>query len=244
MRSVAYSSNSLLECAPCNGEVILCLVDGLTLAGSPFLTARIATTDRVYDCIGGTSYIYGLTYDEALLIESYPQLTEADITGAFCKGCLTDWLDEQLSELEAQIIAAQVTISPDAGNIIELRANGLFAEIPEEPMYESYETLAPSAVPVAIKAAAGAVKGWYIYNSAATTRYVKLWDSAAAIDPSAGTDHPKVVLAIPKGQAANASMPAGIEFTTGIQISATTGQADTDETAQTAGDLTINIFYT
>lgn len=215
MRSVAYSTTKQLECASQNGEVILCLTDGLTDGGTPFLDARIAITTRLYDENGCTSYVYGLTYDEALLIDTHEQLVEADITGVFCRSCMSDWLE------------SLIPVIPE----------------PEEPpMYETFTSIGVTSAPEEIKAAAGSVRGYYIHNNATSVRYVKLWNSATAPDPSTTLLIP-IILAIPKGQAANVALPDGVEFSDGLFISGTKNQAITDVTDPDAGDLTINVFY-
>ena len=94
--------------------------------------------------------------------------------------------------------------------------------------------------PTVIKASAGTVNGWYIYNSNGSARKVAFHNIATT--PTAGSG---VVysLVIPPLSAANVSLPDGITFTTGIAITTTTGLADSDATAVATNDLIINIFY-
>jgi hypothetical protein len=91
-----------------------------------------------------------------------------------------------------------------------------------------------------VKASAGQVFGWYIYNSNAAARKVAFHNTAGA--PTAGSG---VVasLVIPPTSAANVEMTNGIVFATGIAISTTTGLADSDTAAVGANDLVINIYY-
>ena len=97
---------------------------------------------------------------------------------------------------------------------------------------------------VNVKNAAGQVYGWYIYNNATTTRYVKLYNIASA--PTVGTTTPVMTIAVPgstNGGAANVEFTNGIAFATGIGIGATTGVADNNTGAPAANDLVINLLY-
>ena len=91
-----------------------------------------------------------------------------------------------------------------------------------------------------IKSSAGKVTGWYIYNSNGSARKVAFHNNAGT--PTAGAAVYFSVV-IPPLSGANCPFPAGINFSTGIAISTTTGLADTDTAAVAANDLIINIFY-
>ena len=93
-----------------------------------------------------------------------------------------------------------------------------------------------------IKATAGQVFGWYIYNNAATTHYVKFYNATAA-NVTVGTTTPVMTLPVPAGSAANVSNPAGIAFSTAITAAATTGVADNDTGAPAANAVVVNVFY-
>lgn len=64
----------------------------------------------------------------------------------------------------------------------------------------------------AIKASAGQLYGWYIYNPNATAQFVQLYNTAAA-SVTVGTTNPLFMLTIPPLSAAN------VEFTNGITFS-------------------------
>jgi hypothetical protein len=53
----------------------------------------------------------------------------------------------------------------------------------------------------------------------------------------------KLTIPIPPGAAANLSIPSGIAFASGIGIRATQLLADTDNTAPTAGDVIVDLWY-
>lgn len=91
-----------------------------------------------------------------------------------------------------------------------------------------------------IKASAGQVFGWYIYNSNAAARKVVFHNTAGT--PTAGASV-FFSLVIPPGSGANVFNETGITFSTGIAITTVTGLATTDATAVTLNDLVIAIFY-
>jgi hypothetical protein len=91
-----------------------------------------------------------------------------------------------------------------------------------------------------IKASAGQVFGWYIYNSNAAARKVAFHNTAGT--PTAGSSIFFSVM-IPAGSAANVFSDIGITFGTGIAVTMVTGLADSDSTGVAANDLICNIFY-
>jgi hypothetical protein len=91
-----------------------------------------------------------------------------------------------------------------------------------------------------IKASAGEVTGWYIYNSNANARKVAFHNTAGT--PTAGASI-YFTLVIPGLGAANVSFPTGIVFGTGIAITTVTDLVDSGNTAVGLNDLNINIYY-
>jgi hypothetical protein len=91
-----------------------------------------------------------------------------------------------------------------------------------------------------IKASAGKVTGWYIYNSNASARKVAFHNTAGT--PTAGSSVFYTIV-IPGLAAANVSFPDGIDFSTGIAITTVTELTDAGNTAVALNDLIINIFY-
>lgn len=92
------------------------------------------------------------------------------------------------------------------------------------------------------KASAGtlwAIKG---YNAAATARYLKLYNKASA--PNVGTHTPVLTLYLSPTTAFALDWWPGRYFDTGIAYALTTGSADNDTGALTAGDvLGLNVEY-
>ena len=93
-----------------------------------------------------------------------------------------------------------------------------------------------------IKASAGQVFGWYIFNGASSTRYVKFYNATAA-SVTVGTTTPVLTIPVPAGAAANVFSEIGIAFSTAISAAATTGVADADTGAPGANEVIVNVFY-
>lgn len=91
-----------------------------------------------------------------------------------------------------------------------------------------------------IKASAGQVFGWYIYNSNAAARKVVFHNNAGSPTAGAGVIF---AIVIPPTSAANVFSDIGIPFATGIAITTVTDLTDAGATAVAASDLIINIFY-
>jgi hypothetical protein len=91
-----------------------------------------------------------------------------------------------------------------------------------------------------VKASAGQLYGWYIYNSNAAARKVAFHNSAGT--PTAGASI-FFAIVIPPTSAANVEYTTGIAFGTGIAITTVTDLTDAGATAVAASDLIINLVY-
>jgi hypothetical protein len=92
------------------------------------------------------------------------------------------------------------------------------------------------------KASAGRLYSIQGYNAATAVRYLKLYNKASS--PTVGTDTPVKTLALPPGAGFAFDWPVGYSFATGISFGLTTGSADNDTGALTAGDvLGLNLDY-
>lgn len=94
----------------------------------------------------------------------------------------------------------------------------------------------------AVKASPGQIFGWYLYNNATTTRYVKVYNDTVA-NVVVGTTTPVLTIPIPPQAAANVEFIRGIPFSVAITAAATTGVADNDTGAPSANDVVGNVFY-
>lgn len=91
-----------------------------------------------------------------------------------------------------------------------------------------------------VKASAGQLYGYYIYNSNASARKVAFHNTSGT--PTAGASV-FFSIVIPPTAGANVSFASGIAFSSGIGITTVTGLADNDSAAVALNDLVINLFY-
>jgi hypothetical protein len=91
-----------------------------------------------------------------------------------------------------------------------------------------------------VKASAGQVYGWYVYNSNAAARKLVFHNNAGSPTAGAGVIFSVV---IPPTSAANVFSEMGLAFSTGIAITTVTDLTDAGTTAVAASDLIINVFY-
>lgn len=107
VRSVQWSSFTKLPCAGCApSDVILCTTFNLTI------TARLTNTTTFKNGTGQLVYRYTFLYD--IDDDKFPGFTCSNITGVFCRGCMTDWIVEQLTNIINIIPAAPSVFSQTA----------------------------------------------------------------------------------------------------------------------------------
>lgn len=92
-----------------------------------------------------------------------------------------------------------------------------------------------------VKAAAGQVYGWLMYNNTASAKYLKLYNKASA--PTVGTDTPFFTISLPANGGHDYSAPMGIPMDTGIAYAITGAITDADTTATAADDVHGMLFY-
>lgn len=103
---------------------------------------------------------------------------------------------------------------------------------------------AASTNATSLKGSAGQVGSVTCTNINAGQRYLKFYNKATA--PTVGTDVPVYVYPIPgntAGAGVTHSIPAGIEFTTGIAWALTTGPTVADTGAVAASEIVVSIAY-
>lgn len=116
------------------------------------------------------------------------------------------------SEMQVDIVAALPAGTNNVGqfSVAPQTANGL--SVFNATSSDGATALTNSAQ--AIKASAGQLYGWYIYNPNASAQFVQLYNTAAA-SVTVGTTNPLFMLTIPATSGAN------VEFTNGITFSNT-----------------------
>jgi hypothetical protein len=105
-----------------------------------------------------------------------------------------------------------------------------------------FRTLDADETEEEIKATAGKLYGWYLYNDGAAEVYVKFYNATAA-NVTVGTTTPVLTIPVPAGSAANVEYTNGITFSTAMCIAATTEVADNGTTAPAANQVVANVFY-
>jgi hypothetical protein len=108
------------------------------------------------------------------------------------------------------------------------------------PSLTYHKVSAASTNAANIKASAGTVTGWKIYNNGAYPIYVKLYNKAST--PTPGTDTPQQTIGVDAGLS-DVSVSAGFTYTNGIGIAITKNIDDLDNTAVLAKDCVVDIFY-
>lgn len=109
-KAVTWSSCSRLACASAQSpDVVLCVTDPTLLAPitcEDETTYQPTTLDavltKVYkdtNACGTGTFRYIFSYDEAQLLDPTVALTSAQIDGAFCKGCLTTWVEDTIRRI-------------------------------------------------------------------------------------------------------------------------------------------------
>lgn len=98
-KTVSWTSFGRLSCSGCTpADVILC-----TTFNDATVPAQLISSQRLSTGCGGGYFQYTFSYDTADLPEGVTGLTCANITNAFCKGCLTTWVDNQIAEAIANL---------------------------------------------------------------------------------------------------------------------------------------------
>lgn len=139
------------------------------------------------------------------------------------------------SEMQVDVVASLPTGSNTIGAVdVNAPTSGGYSIMRSIDLDETEE---------AVKASAGQVFGYYIYNAnASNARFVKFYNATVAT-VVVGTTTPVLTIPIPPASAANVSFPHGIAFDTAITVAATTAVADADTGAPSANDVVVNIFY-
>lgn len=95
----------------------------------------------------------------------------------------------------------------------------------------------------AVKASAGAVYGFYLYNRSTAKRHVRFYDASVA-GTTVGTTTPKMgpfVLEADQGMVF--TFPHPVSFATAITIAATTGYLNSDTGSVTSGDVQATVIF-
>lgn len=146
-KTVTWCSTELLECIGVSSAgVIVCLQDAALVAnGTVVDDVQCAFLDAIICAVFQSSfcpnkYTYTFQYDDEQLADPDRVILTGDITGAFCKNCLTDWIFCQsqssvcvedstsidFSITDAGCVTGEVLISNGDGNILMNNGDGLY----------------------------------------------------------------------------------------------------------------------
>ena len=144
----------------------------------------------------------------------------------------------RVSAIQDGAAALNVSAKSDSANLFRVSAR-TFGDTTGS--WSVYRTLNVSASQ-AVKATAGAIYGWYLYNHDDLNQYIKFYNTSGAIN--IGTDTPILTVMIPPSAAANMEFAGGLKgFTNGIGIAAISGAADDNTTPSPTSAVGANIFY-
>lgn len=105
-KSVVVDNTSRLSCSGLESpSVVLCLnSDELLTSGRTTIQATLTNSYRVCnDSCGTAIWRYIASYDNSLLVDPTSALLSSDVTGIFCMGCLTTWIEEEIAAAIAAI---------------------------------------------------------------------------------------------------------------------------------------------
>jgi hypothetical protein len=92
-----------------------------------------------------------------------------------------------------------------------------------------------------LKASAGQVYGWALFNTTSSAKFLKFYNKASS--PTVGTDTPVMTIPIPANGGTNIEFSMGMPFGTGIAYAITGAVGDSDTTSTAADDVHGTILY-
>jgi hypothetical protein len=156
----------------------------------------------------------------AWFLRNGAQATVITAAGALVDGDATNGLDVDVTRVKPDGTNTMPSLdtAARAGHVIVDAGTGGGATTMNASSSDGGTALTSTAQ--VIKASAGILMGYYIYNPNSTAQFVQLYNTAAA-SVTVGTTNPLFMLTIPAGSAANLWTPGGITFGTAMSWAAT-----------------------
>lgn len=105
IKTVEWTSFTRLSCAGCApADVFICTTFDVVIPG------QMISFQQFNNGCGQKFYRYTFTYDTDDLPEGVTGITCANITGVFCQGCLTQWVEQEIAEATADVGGLQLQI--------------------------------------------------------------------------------------------------------------------------------------
>lgn len=122
--------------------------------------------------------------------------------------------------------------------VLDELAREIIAELRRDEFSEVLRYVGVTS-PVTLETEKSILRGYYISNTNASARYLKIYDSDQPV--KLGTNIPRLTICIPGNNAVTAN-GLNIKFSTGITLAATTGASDIDATPASANEIVVNLF--
>lgn len=139
-RTIKYKSYNRVSCSGCTpADIVICVTPAKILgvacdecsdtetspATKHYIDGQLQTACRLQDTCGTYFYQYILSYNDDQLVLN-EVLAVSDILGIFCKGCMTDWVED--------LVGTPGTICSDEGVTTYTNSQGCEFDIPQTPI--------------------------------------------------------------------------------------------------------------
>jgi hypothetical protein len=205
---------------------------GVPTAGS----GTVSTLDNIFDATNGPIAVKAastapVATDKSMVVALSPNSAGIITTGTAGSPAAAVLTVQGIASMTAIKTDGSATTQPIT-QVASATANG---------QTSSRVNAAASTNATSLKTSAGNIGEIDVFNSAAYTVFLKLYNKASA--PTVGTDVPVWTIPVAAGGGFSKSFLRGKSFATGIAYAITKLQADSDTTVVVAGDLTGSVDW-
>ena len=232
--------------------------------GSPVSTAEHASVTGGY--LGIVSASSGLVQISGNIVSTATTITSGTVTLSSAIAISSGTITSTATTITSGTVTLSSAIAISSGTILSTAATNPWSSAPTfnvpvinassgiiqildstAQAYSIFMTVTSSAgvQSTSIKASAGVLKGYSIFNTNAAARFFRFYNTAST--PTVGSDTPVITLIIPgstAGAGAVQTLDKGLNFATGIAMAVTDAIGTTSTGAISAGDIAANIYYT